>query len=345
MRKINLGKTDLIVSNICLGTMTYGEQTSEPDAFDQMDYALSNGINFFDTAEIYAIPPRPETHGATEAIIGNWMMARKARDKIILATKVCGRSGANWLRLAGETCRVIESQIDYAIEQSLRRLQTDYIDLYQIHWPDRLIGNFGTFTHREIAEYTPFEEVLSIMDKHIKKGNIRHIGVSNETPWGVMRYIAESEKNGLPRIATIQNCYNLVNRSFEPFNSETCTEEGVSLLAYSPLGQGYLTGKYLNGARPIGSRTQLFDRGDRYETPSAEIMIEKYVNTAARFGLSPIELALKFCDTRPFLASTIIGATNMDQLKTIINAFNAEWSDDIENAVNLLHMSCPNPVV
>lgn len=344
MKTQPLGRTGINVSQCCLGTMTFGEQNTEAEGHEQMDYAVSAGINFFDTAELYAIPPKPETQGSTERIIGSWFKARGNRDKIILATKIAGRSPMVWHRDDAVETRVNAAQIDEAVEKSLKRLQTDYIDLYQIHWPDRPINTFGSFIYQHSeSEYIAFEETLTALERHVRKGNIRHIGLSNETPWGVMRFLNESEKRGLPRIASIQNAYNLVNRSFEIGLSEIAHHENVGLLAYSPLAQGYLTGKYLGGARPEGARTTLFGRGQRYETPAGETMLAKYVQLAKDNGLTPAQLGLKFCAMRPFMTSVIIGATTMAQLEENIGAFDVEWSRDLENAVTDLHRSCPNP--
>lgn len=339
-----LGRTGLTVPLICLGTMTYGEQNTQDDGFAQMDYALERGINFFDTAEIYAIPPRAETYGATEVIVGNWMKERGNRDKITLASKVAGRSPMTWARDNGEGPRVNKANIDEAIQKSLKRLQTDYIDLYQIHWPDRRINLFGGWSYKDYKQdYTAFEDILAALDVWVKKGAIRHIGVSNESPWGVMRFVEEAVRNGLPRIASIQNAYNLANRVFEMGLAEIAMREDVSLLAYSPLAQGYLTGKYLGGARPAGARTTLFERGQRYEGPGAEKALQAYVDLAGDHGLTPSQLALRFCSTREFMTSVIIGATTMEQLVHDIDAFEAPWSDELEAAITLIHASTPNP--
>lgn len=344
MKMRPLGRTGIEVSICCLGTMTYGEQNTETEGFEQMDYALANGINFFDTAELYAIPPKPETQGSTERIIGNWFNARRSRNKIVLATKICGRSPANWYRKDKSETRINAAQIDEAVENSLKRLQTDYIDLYQIHWPDRPVNMFGAFIYQHAeTEFAAFEDTLAALEKHVKKGNIRYVGLSNETPWGVMKYISESESKGLTRIASIQNAYNLVNRQFETGLSEIAHRENVGLLAYSPLAQGALTGKYLHGARPEGARLTLFDRGQRYETPSADVMIEKYVNLAKENGMLPSHLALRFAAERDFMTSVIIGATKMEQLKEDIAAFDIPWTKDLEKEVFNLHKSCPNP--
>jgi aryl-alcohol dehydrogenase-like predicted oxidoreductase len=339
-----MGRTGLKVPLICLGTMTYGEQNTQAEGHAQMDYAFERGLNFFDTAELYAIPPRPETYGATEAIIGTWMKARGNRDKLTIASKVVGRSPMPWFRADGGNTRVNKSNIDEAIEGSLRRLQTDYIDLYQIHWPDRRINLFGGWSYKDYKQdYTEFEDILAALDVWVQKGAIRHIGVSNESPWGVMRFVEEAQRNGLPRIATIQNAYNLVNRVFEMGLAEIAMRENVGLLAYSPLGQGYLTGKYLDGARPPGARTTLFERGQRYQGPSADPAIRAYMALAADHGLTPAQLSLKFCATRAFMTSVIIGATTMEQLSHAIDAFDVPWSDDLETGIDTIQSQFPNP--
>lgn len=342
-----LGRTDLNVTSCCLGTMTWGEQNSEADGHAQMDYAMERGVNFWDTAEMYAVPPRAETQGATERIIGTWFQKTGRRQDVILATKVAGLSKMVWTRdNEVEWTRHTKDQIDEAVHKSLKRLQTDYIDLYQLHWPDRAMGLFGDkMDSKAYAHpYEPFEDILAHLDTHIKAGRIRHIGVSNESPFGVMRFLAESEARGLPRMASIQNAYNLVNRQFEDGGLEEVTmREQVSLLAYSPLGQGYLTGKYQDGALPKGSRKQLFNRLQRYESPQGLRAIDSYVALAREFGIDPAQLALKFCDTRPFMGSTIIGATTLDQLKICIDAFELKWTDELEKAVNKLHAEQPSP--
>ncbi|MEL6661598.1 MAG: aldo/keto reductase [Pseudomonadota bacterium] len=344
MRK--LGRADIDVSACCLGTMTWGQQNTEAEGHEQMDYALERGINFFDTAELYAIPPKPETQGKTEEIIGTWFKARGNRDKVILATKVVGRSDMTWHRsMDVKRCRLIKEHIDDAVEGSLRRLQTDYIDLYQMHWPDRPAPMFG----REMDQgaygipFEPFEDILDHLNTHVKAGRIRHIGVSNETPYGVMRFLAESDARRLPRVQSIQNAYNLVNRTFETSLEEVAMREQVGLLAYSPLAQGYLTGKYRGGALPEGSRKALFDRLQRYERPEGLSAIESYLALADRTGLDPTQMAIKFCDTRPFTTSTIIGATTMDQLKTCIDAFDLTWTDELQSEIDQLHAAQPSP--
>jgi aryl-alcohol dehydrogenase-like predicted oxidoreductase len=342
-----LGRTDLMVSSCCLGTMTWGEQNNEAEGHAQMDYALDRGVDFWDTAEMYAVPPRPETQGATERIIGTWLQKTGRRQEVILATKIAGLSKMLWTRDADVSwTRHTKDQVDEAVAKSLKRLQTDYIDLYQLHWPDRPVGLFGDkMDHKSYAyPYEPFEEILSHLESHVKAGRIRHIGVSNETPFGVMRFLAESEARGLPRMASIQNAYNLVNRSFEDGGlEEVCVREDVSLLAYSPLGQGYLTGKYRNGALPKGSRKQLFERLQRYESREGLAAIESYLQLADQHGVDAAQLAIKFCDTRPFMGSTIIGATSMDQLKICIDAFDLKWTEELETGINARHSAQPSP--
>ncbi len=341
-----LGRTDLMVSSCCLGTMTWGQQNTEEEGHAQMDYALGRGVNFWDTAEMYSVPPSAETQGSTERIIGTWFAKTGRRKDVVLATKIAGLSKMVWTRDAEVNwTRHTKAQIDEAVEKSLKRLQTDYIDLYQLHWPDRPVGLFGGKMDTKAYAYPfeKFEDILGHLDTHIKAGRIRHLGVSNETPYGVMRFLAESEARGLPRMSTIQNAYNLVNRTFEEGLDEVCVRENVSLLSYSPLGQGYLTGKYRGGALPAGSRKQLFDRLQRYETAPGNRAIESYLKLADETGIDPTQLAIKFCDTRHFMGSTIIGSTSMDQLKTCIDAFDLEWTEEMEAEVNRLHLEQPSP--
>lgn len=345
-RKRKLGTTDLEVTACCLGTMTWGQQNTEQEGHAQMDHAVGEGINFFDTAEMYSVPPKAETQGSTEKIIGTWFKKTGKRKDIILASKMCGRSTQTWTR-DGDVpyTRQTKEQVNEAVEKSLRRLQTDYIDLYQLHWPDRpasLFGNRIKTKHYDV-DFEPFEEILSHLDAHVKAGNIRHVGLSNETAYGVMRFIAESEKRDLPRMQSIQNAYNLVNRTFEEDLEECCVREQVSLLAYSPLAQGYLTGKYRDGALPEGSRKQLFQRLQRYEKPGAEETINAYVDLARKHGADPTEFAIKFCDSRDFIGSTIIGATSLEQLKTCIRGFHLPWTEEMEEDVNDLHQRQPSP--
>jgi len=339
-----LGRTGINVSALCLGTMTWGQQNKEAQGHEQMDYALAQGINFFDTAELYSIPPKAETYGRTEEIIGTWFASRKNRDKIILATKVVGCSNNTWFRNSGEKAVLNAANINEAVDKSLRRLQTDYIDLYQVHWPDRPMQLFKglSYVHKE-AEACSIHETLSALADLVKAGKIRHVGISNETPWGTMNYLKESEINALPRIQSIQNCYNLLNRSFETGLSEIAHRENVGLLAYSPLGQGVLTGKYLNGSLPKGSRKELFNRINRYETPNAEAAIDAYVKLARDHNVDPAQLALQFVTTRPFLTSNIFGATTMAQLKTNIDSQNLDLTPELQQAIEDIHLIYSNP--
>ena len=340
-----LGRTDLKVSLICLGTMTWGQQNTEADGHAQMDYALDQGINFFDTAELYSIPPRPETQGSTERIIGTWFKSRGTRDRVVLASKVIGRSEMTWFRDNGQPGELSRAQIEEAVNKSLRRLQTDYIDLYQIHWPDRPLswGANPTVFRPQSGPEHPIEETLEILGEVVKTGKVRHIGLSNESAWGTMTFLKHSEARGLPRVQSVQNAYNLLNRTYETALAEVSMRERVSLLAYSPLGQGFLTGKYLNGARPEGSRTTLFNRGQRYQTPGAETAIGSYVALARDLGLDPAQLAIAFVESRPFVTSAIIGATSMDQLKADIAALDVTITPEIEERINAIHLSNCNP--
>ena len=344
MEKRQLGHSDLMVSKLCLGTMTFGQQNSEAEGHEQMDYALDQGINFFDTAELYPIPPKAKTQGRTEKIIGTWLKARGHRDKIILATKVVGRTGMNWFRKDGGACEVSPAQIREAIEGSLRRLQTDYIDLYQIHWPDRpmrIFGGLGFEPHE--GESNSIESILQTMQGLVKEGKIRHVGLSNETPWGVMSFLKTAQMFDVPQVVSVQNAYNLLNRTFETGLSEITHYEGVGLLAYSPLAQGYLSGKYRHGALPKGSRKQLFDRLERYETPGAEPAMEKYFELARAHDLDPAQMALQFVTTRPFVTANIIGATTLAQLKTDIASCELQLSDEVLEGIEQIHLIHSNP--
>jgi aryl-alcohol dehydrogenase-like predicted oxidoreductase len=342
-----LGRTGLDISLIGLGTMTYGQQNTEVEGHEQMDYALDHGINFFDSSELYAIPPKPETVGSTERIIGTWLSARGNRDKVILATKVVGRTVMTWFRADGSPGRLTRQQMTEAIDGSLARLQTDYIDLYQLHWPDRATP-FGANPTRYIpADYAgdgaPMHETLGILQDFVVAGKIRHIGVSNESAWGTMRFISESNARKLPRMQSIQNAYNLLNRTFDVALAEVSQRERVSLIAYSPLAQGYLTGKYLNGARPAGARNTLFNRGQRYELPGTDDAIQGYLALAAQHDLDPCQMAIAFVNQQPFVASTLIGATTMEQLKTNIDAINLTLSSEILTAIDAIHQRYGNP--
>jgi aryl-alcohol dehydrogenase-like predicted oxidoreductase len=339
-----LGRTGVKVSRLCLGTMTFGEQNSEAEGHAQMDYALDRGITFFDAAEIYPIPPKPETQGRTEAIIGTWLAARKARDKVVIATKVAGRGKMVWLRRNEPATRQSPGQIMEAVEASLKRLRTDHIDLYQLHWPDRPMRIFEglDYLHLE-GEGHPIGDILGALGKLVADGKVRFVGLSNETPWGVMSFLKAAEQRGLPRAASIQNAYNLVNRSFEIGLSEVAYREEVSLLAYSPLGQGYLSGKYEGGALPPGSRKALFARLGRYEKGNGPKAISAYIEVARRHGLDPAQMAIAFAASRPFVTSTIIGATTMDQLKTDIAAVELKLTDTVLADIEQVHLDYPNP--
>jgi aryl-alcohol dehydrogenase-like predicted oxidoreductase len=349
MQTRKLGRTGIDVSLICLGTMTYGEQNTEADGHAQMDFAVSRGVNFLDTAELYAIPPRPETQGRTEEIIGSWFAARGNREKIILATKVVGRSGMTWFRDDKSQTRLNRAQMTEALEKSLKRLRTDYIDLYQLHFPERPMpwGSIPT-AYRENAfktagDETSFEEQLEVLDAFIKAGKVRFVGVSNESPWGMMRFLKASDMSGLARIHSVQNAYSLVNRAFESGAAEVSEREEISLLAYSPLAQGYLTGKYRNGSLPAGARKTLFNRLQRYETPGANIAFEAYFAVAEKLGISPATLALAFVNQRPFITSNIIGATTMAQLTECLDSINVSLTSDALAEIERIHHFHMNP--
>jgi aryl-alcohol dehydrogenase-like predicted oxidoreductase len=346
MKYRKLGRTGLDVSLICLGTMTWGQQNTEAEGHEQMDYALDQGVNFWDTAELYSIPPAAETQGSTERIIGTWFKSRAKRDKVILATKVVGRTDMNWFRGDGSLSRPNRANIMAAVEASLKRLQTDYIDLYQLHWPDRPIAwgsNPTHFSHQSAPDETSIGETLQVFDDLVKSGKVLHIGVSNESGWGLMTWLKESELRGHARVASVQNAYNLLNRTNETAIAEICLREDVGLLPYSPLAQGFLTGKYLDGAKPPGARTTLFNRGQRYQKPGAEEAIRAYVALAKEFGLDPAQMALAFVNSRRFVASNIIGATTMAQLKTNIASVDVVITPELEARIDAIHQVHMNP--
>ncbi|HEX2135505.1 MAG TPA: aldo/keto reductase [Microvirga sp.] len=345
MQYRRLGRTDLNVSLIGLGTMTWGEQNTEAEGHAQMDYALDRGINLFDTAELYSIPPKPETQGSTERIIGSWFKRRRTRDKVILATKVVGRSEMTWFRDGGIPAELSRTQIEEAVNKSLRRLQTDYIDLYQLHWPDRPMSwgaNPVVYRHQDGPSH-PIEEILGHLGELVTSGKVRHVGLSNESAWGTMTFLKQAEAGGLPRVQSVQNAYNLLNRTYETALAEISMREQVSLLAYSPLAQGFLTGKYLNGARPPGTRLTLFGRGQRYQTPGAEPATDRYVRLARDAGLDPAQMAIAFVNSRPFVTSTIIGATSMRQLEADVNAVDVAITPELEERINAIHLVHTNP--
>ncbi|MBL8576103.1 MAG: aldo/keto reductase [Mesorhizobium sp.] len=348
MEMRRLGRTDLSVSRICLGTMTWGQQNTEAEGFQQMDAAFEAGVNFLDTAELYSIPPKAETQGSTERIVGNWLKARGNRDKVVVATKVVGRTQMEWFR-GGRPSKLVRADIFDAIDKSLTRLGTDYVDLYQLHFPERKIPwgsnptRYGKWPADRYDDETQIEETLGVLDELVKLGKIRHFGVSNESSWGVMRFVAEADKSNGPRVVSIQNAYNLVNRTFEVNLAEVCEREDVALLAYSPLGQGYLTGKYDNGARPEGARSTLFNRGQRYETPGAAETIAEYTALARGFGMEPALFAAAFVLDQNFVVSSIIGATKMWQLEMALAAADVQWTDEMRKAVDAIHQRTGNP--
>ncbi|CAH2894145.1 NADP(H)-dependent aldo-keto reductase [Paraburkholderia strydomiana] len=343
-----LGDSDVQVSLIGLGTMTWGEQNTEQDAHAQIDYALDHGVNLIDTAEMYPVPPRAETQGSTERFIGTWLAKhRSAREKIVLATKIAGpaRQPHNPRHIRGETNQFDRKNLTEALNDSLKRLQTDYVDLYQLHWPDRNTMTFGRPAYPWVDdEYTvPIDETLSVLADFVKAGKVRHVGVSNETPWGVAQFLRASEKLGLPRIVSIQNPYSLLNRTYEVGLSEYAHRDNIGLLAYSPLAFGWLSGKYEGGARPAGARISLFERFQRYSKPQAIQATTRYVELAKRHRMSPAQLALAFVNSRPFVTSNLIGATSLDQLKENIASVDVKLSQDVLDEIDALHQLQPNP--
>lgn len=344
MQQRRLGQTDLKVSTLCLGTMTFGQQNTQRQAHAQLDRALEAGINFIDTAEMYPVPPLAETQGRTEQYIGSWLAARGHRDRVVLATKVAGPS--DWLPyLRGGNARLDRPNIEAAVETSLERLRTDYIDLYQLHWPDRETNYFGQlgYEHPKEDHSTPLLETLQALGDLVAAGKIRHIGISNETPWGTMRLLQLADRHGLPRPASIQNPYNLLNRSFEIGLAEIALREQCGLMAYSPMAFGVLSGKYLDGARPANARLTLFDRFVRYSNPQSNWAVAEYVALARKHGLDPAQMALAWVTSRPFVTSNIIGATNMAQLETNLNSADLKLSDELIEAIQAIHTRQPNP--
>ncbi len=348
MEQRRLGRTDIFVSAICLGTMTFGEQNSEAEGHAQMDYAFERGINFFDAAELYPIPPKKETQGRTERIVGTWFKKSGTRDKIVMATKVVGRTDMDWFRENGAHGRLTREQIQFAVDRSLKNLQTDHIDLYQIHWPDRRVSGFGSNPTRWVdlepaEDETGIDVTLEVMTDLVKAGKIRHLGLSNESSWGTMRFLAAAERHGLTRIVSIQNAYNFLNRTFEVNLAEIALREDVGLLGYSALAQGYLTGKYRNGALPAGARKTLFDHLQRYEHPRTLQAVDAYCDLAAAAGLDPAQMALAFAKSRSFMTSVIIGATKMEQLESDIAAGDLVLSADVLEKIDALHQEFGNP--
>jgi aryl-alcohol dehydrogenase-like predicted oxidoreductase len=338
-----LGRTDLNVSAICLGTMTWGEQNSESEAFAQIERAKSAGINFMDTAEMYPVPPQKETYASTEKIIGNWFKKNGDRKDWILASKIAGPgNGIDYIR--DGQLKFNRDHIVAAVDASLKRLQTDYLDLYQLHWPERSTNFFGKlgYSHRD-ESFTPILEVLEALDEQVKAGKIRHVGLSNETPWGAMKFLQHAETSELARPVSIQNPYNLLNRSFEVGLAEVAIREQCGLLAYSPLAFGLLSGKYANGARPAKGRLSLYSRFTRYFNPESEAACAEYVALAHKHGLDPAQMALAFVTSRSFVTSNIIGATTLEQLESNIASAELTLSEEVLAGIDAIHKTQPNP--
>jgi len=344
MKYTTLPNTDTKVSKICLGTMTWGKQNTEADGHEQMDFALEAGVNFFDTAELYSVPATPETYGATEKIIGTWFKKTGNRDKVVLASKIAG--GGDYTAHIRKGGLNRENIID-AIHKSLKRLQTDYIDLYQLHWPNRGVNVFGTRdfpTKTANQEAENHIEILETLHDFIKQGKIKHIGLSNETPWGTMKYMQAATTHNLPKPVTVQNSYSIIHRGYEVGMSEVSLRENIGLLAYSPLAQGVLSGKYLDGNKPEGARGTLFPRFiARYMGEGSLEAVSRYENIAKKNGITLTEMSLAFVNQLPFVTSNIIGATKIDQLKENINSINIELSDEILKEINSVHAAIPNP--
>ncbi|WP_299106328.1 NADP(H)-dependent aldo-keto reductase [uncultured Tenacibaculum sp.] len=344
MKYTTLPNTDIKVSKICLGTMTWGRQNTEADGHEQMDYALERGVNFWDTAELYSVPATPETYGATEKIIGNWFKKTGKRDQVVLASKIAGGGDYTAHIRSGKFGR---KNITEAIEGSLKRLQTDYIDLYQLHWPDRGVNCFGLrdYPYKTSAkEAENHLEILETLNDFVKQGKIKHVGLSNETPWGTMKYLQTAKDHNLPRMVTIQNSYSLIHRGYEVGMSEVSMREDIGLLAYSPLAQGVLSGKYLNGGQPEGARGTLFPRFiARYMTDGSQKAVAEYLKIAEKHGLTLTQLSLAYINQLPFVTSNIIGATKMSQLKENIDSINIELSEEILKEIEAVHAAIPNP--
>lgn len=343
MQTRKLGNTDIDVSLICLGTMTWGEQNTESEAFEQLDYATGAGVSFIDAAEMYPVPPRAETQGLTEQYLGNWLARRGRRDDLVIASKVAGPgNGLTYLRNGP---RLTRAHIREACEASLKRLQTDYIDLYQVHWPDRSTNFFGQLGYQPNPEEssTPIEETLEALDELVREGKIRQIGLSNETPWGTMEYLRLAREKGWPRAVSIQNPYNLLNRSFEVGMAEIAHREQAGLLAYSPLAFGMLSGKYLGESWPEKGRLTLFERFKRYSNSRGMAATRAYVELAREHGLSPVELALAFVNSRSFVTSNIVGATTMAQLRENIGSASITLDQEVLDAIEALHTEFTYP--
>lgn len=343
MKYTTLPNTDIKISQICLGTMTFGQQNTEVDGHAQMDYAFENGINFFDTAEMYSVPAREETYGSTEKILGTWFKKTGKREEIVLASKIAGPNpNFSYMR---EKNDFSAKSISYALENSLKRLQTDYVDIYQLHWPERKTNFFGQrgFKVQEDAWEDNIHAVLETLDGLIKQGKINHIGLSNETPWGIMRFLEESKHHNLPRIKTIQNPYSLLNRTFEVGSAEVCIRENLGLLAYSPMAFGVLSGKFLSGESHPNSRLKLFPQMSRYNSDQCSEAARLYQEIAKKNGLTLTELALGFVRNQQFVTSTIIGATTMEQLIENIDTIKITLSDEIIKEIDAVQAIIPNP--
>jgi aryl-alcohol dehydrogenase-like predicted oxidoreductase len=340
----HLGHTDIKVSTICLGTMTFGEQNTESEAHTQLDYAVEAGVNFIDTAEMYPVPPRGETYGRTEEYIGTWLQKSGHRSRVILASKVAGPA-RDLAYLRNGKARLDRANIETALDGSLKRLRTDYLDLYQLHWPDRKTNTFGRlgYQHDPADEPIPIEETLQVLGDLVRAGKVRHIGLSNETPWGAMRFLQAAKELNLPRAVSVQNPYSLLNRSFEIGMAEIAHREGLGLLAYSPLGFGVLSGKYLGGNQPPGARLTLFDRFQRYRGHRGQLATEAYVSLARSQGLDPAQMALAYVLSRPFVTSVIIGATGLDQLASNLKSLDLRLSPLVLSAIEEIHQHNPNP--
>ncbi|MAS25982.1 MULTISPECIES: NADP(H)-dependent aldo-keto reductase [unclassified Thalassolituus] len=342
MQTRRLGQNGPEVTELCLGTMTWGQQNTEAEAHDQLDYALGRGINFIDTAEMYPVPPKAETQGLTEQYIGSWIKKRGGREDFILATKVAGPNrGMEYIRQGPD---FTSAHIEQAIDSSLQRLQTDYVDLYQLHWPSRHTNYFGQLGYRHVDDSgVPFEETIGTLVKLMEQGKIRHYGLSNESPWGTMKILQVCEKNGWPKPVSIQNPYNLLNRSYEVGMSEVSHREGIGLLAYSPMAFGVLSGKFLNGQKPEGARVTLFPRFTRYSQPHVDEVVAKYVQIAEQAGLTPAAMSLMFVTQQPFVTSNIIGATSIQQLEENINTAGQRLNAEVLEALDAVHLVHSNP--
>ena len=343
MEKRQLGRTDLDVTALCLGTMTWGEQNNESEAFAQMDRAKAAGINFVDTAEMYPVPPKPDTYATTERYIGNYFKARGNRADWILASKIAG-PGNGISHIRDGQLKMNRQHIVAALDASLQRLQTDWIDLYQLHWPERSTNFFGQLGYRhQDQDFTPTEETLEVLDEQVRAGKIRHIGLSNETPWGTMKFLQIAEARGWPRAVSIQNPYNLLNRRFEVGLAEIAMREQCGLLAYSPLAFGMLSGKYEQGAQPAGARLTLFSRFARYAKPESQAACSRYVALAKEHGLDPAQMALAYVTQQPFVTSNIIGATSIEQLESNLASSELHLSAEVLEAIEAIHTAQPNP--